>query len=226
MRGRPWRGWQLVSYAVIVVGTLAGFLAVLDSVSEHDGLASWDQPVLLFAIAHRTAALTVFFTAVTNIGSGIGLFAVAALVCALVCWRRRSGWPALLILVTILGSVAFNNGVKDLVHRTRPSTIYWLAQPGGYAYPSGHAMNSAAAYGILAFLAFQAVRALWARIAVVTTSTVLVLAIGASRIYLGVHWFTDVVGGFLAGIGWMALVIVAVGLWNLARTKLPSPDAV
>jgi membrane-associated phospholipid phosphatase len=222
---RSFRGWQLVSYAVVVVAAVTAFLAVLASIGEHDYLASWDQPILLFAVAHRTAALTLFFTAVTNIGSGVGLFAIAAAVCALVCWRRRSAWPAILVLVTVLGSVAFNNSVKNLVHRDRPSAGYWLAQPGGYAYPSGHAMNSAATYGILAYVTFQLVSALWAKIAIVVTSTVLALAIGASRIYLGVHWFTDVIGGFLAGLGWMTLVILALRVWILTRNRVPSPDA-
>jgi undecaprenyl-diphosphatase len=206
----------------MVIATVS-FGLVLDSVGEHDDLAGWDQPVLAFAVAHRTAALTIFFSAITSIGSGVGLFLVAATVTALVVWRRRSAWPAILVLVTVVGSALINNAVKDVVRRDRPPAVYWLAHPGGFAYPSGHSMNALTAYAVLAFLGCQAVRSFRVRALIGTVAVGLVLAIGASRIYLGVHWFTDVIGGFLAGLVWTALVLAVTTLLRKRPKAIDQP---
>lgn len=193
--------------------TLLVFLLLMDNAQERDDLAAWDWPLLSAILPHRDGLLTTFFVAVTNIGSGVGLFVVAALVSGFVAVRRRSAWPMVITAATILGSVAVNNAVKVVVHRPRPAAQYWLAHPSGYAFPSGHSMNSAAAYGILAFLVCQLTRVAWKRVLVAVAAAALVAAIGFSRIYLGVHWFTDVVAGLTAGVGWLLLVLAVARLW-------------
>jgi undecaprenyl-diphosphatase len=188
------------------------FLALLDSVDERDGIASWDQPVLGFALNHRTAPLTVVFQAITSLGAGVGLFAVALLVSGYAMWRLRSAWPGLFVLATVAGTELVSATCKGIVQRSRPPMQDWLTQATGYAYPSGHTLLSVCTYGVLAFLGCCLTRALWARIVVIAVASAMVLGIAASRIYLGVHWLTDVLGGILAGFAVLTVAIVAVSI--------------
>jgi hypothetical protein len=112
-----------------------------------------------------------------------------------------------------------NNVLKDLFHRTRPAPVEWLAVPAqAWSFPSGHAMVSAAFYLFLAYLGWRIMRG---RVRVLWTVglLVLVLAIGLSRLYLGVHYLTDVVAGYIAGFLWTDTVIVSEVL--LARGRAP-----
>jgi undecaprenyl-diphosphatase len=204
---------QLVAAAVIALVLLGGcFLAVLDAVSEREGIANWDQPVLSFALSHRNGPLTVVFRTVTGLGAGVGLFVVALLVTAYAMWRLRSAWPGLLVVATVAGTELVSLTSKALIQRSRPPMQDWLTQATGYAYPSGHTLHSVCTYGVLAFIGCCLTRTLWARTAVIVAATVMILTIALSRIYLGVHWLTDVLGGVFAGLALLTVAIVVVGI--------------
>ncbi|WP_163513375.1 phosphatase PAP2 family protein [Fodinicola acaciae] len=204
---------QLVAAGVIALLVLTfGFLALLDAVNERDGIAGWDQPVLAFAVHHRAAPLTGFFATVTALGAGPGLVVVALAVAALGMWRLRSIWPGVLVLVTLVGAELVSTTAKVLVHRARPPHGFWLSNAGGYSYPSGHALLSASTYSVLAFVGCCLVRALWARLTVALAAGAMVVAVSVSRVYLGVHWLTDVLAGTMVGLGWLTLVLVGAGV--------------
>lgn len=95
---------------------------------------------------------------------------------------------------------------KTVFRRARPDVLR-LVQASGYSFPSGHSMISAAFYGLLIYLCVVFIKPPWSRI-VSAVLALLILAIGVSRIYLGVHYASDVVGGFLAGISWLAMFIL------------------
>ena len=145
---------------------------------------------------------------------------VILLVVAVVLLGGRGRWGAAAgLLITTSGAQMLNNVLKDLFHRTRPAPVEWLAVPAqAWSFPSGHAMVSAAFYLFLAYLGWRVlrgrVRRLWT-----AGLLVLVLAIGLARMYLGVHYLTDVVAGYIAGFLWTDAVII--GGVVLARRRPP-----
>ena len=114
--------------------------------------------------------------------------------------RRRAGF---LLAMAAVGGEAWDEGLKLLFHRVRPEAFFGLAQPENYSFPSGHSMESACFYGALAMVAAAHTRSRARRAVVWAAAAVAIGGIGLSRIYLGVHYPTDVVGGYLAGAAWL-----------------------
>src|SRR5579872_389325 len=150
-----------------------------------------------------TPALTQFFSIITYLGSQacvLGLSASAALI--LLAKRRRRG--AVLVVVTMAGAELWLSILKTAFHRPRPEPFFGALLPPSYSFPSGHALLSCCCYGVLAALASAYWRgsARWWLIR--TCAALLILAIGVSRIYLGVHYPSDVMAGYLVAILWTA----------------------
>jgi undecaprenyl-diphosphatase len=104
---------------------------------------------------------------------------------------------------------AVRYGVLHVIARPRPPVADWAAPASGYAFPSGHTTTSALAAGLLAWALLRTLRPTRARVAVVLL-TCWALAVGASRVYLGVHWATDVLGGWLFALSLLALCAVVI----------------
>jgi undecaprenyl-diphosphatase len=135
--------------------------------------------------------------------------------------QRRFGAAGMLVLVTG-GAQLLNNVLKDAFHRVRPETVIgWIAAQQ-YSFPSGHAMVSAAFYGYLNYLAWRLLHG-WIRLLVSALVTLLILAIGASRIYLQAHYLSDVIAGYLCGFLWSDSLIVASRLLVGRRERRPKP---
>lgn len=118
-------------------------------------------------------------------------------------WRRAAVWLA----VAMAGSLALDMTLKYAYHRTRPTAFFGVA-PHSYSFPSGHALCSFCFYGVLAGLLSARTKSLAWRLVIWIAATVLVIAIGLSRIYLGVHYPSDVIAGYLAAAVWVGTVIV------------------
>jgi membrane-associated phospholipid phosphatase len=203
--------WLTVGLAVIVsAGWALGELA--EAVQERDDLAVHDSPVAAWLSQHRVEWLTGTMRGVTWLGSGlvtIPLMIVAAPLLARPGHRRRT---AVIAVIIMAGTSLLVHSIKFLMARPRPTLEEVIATAVGFAFPSGHTAQAVAVYGTLAFLiCLRLVR--WRhRVAVCTAALVLILVIGFSRLYLGVHWLTDVLGGFvLAGL-WLAVVLTAANV--------------
>jgi membrane-associated phospholipid phosphatase len=176
-------------------------------VTDGDGIAALDHPAASFVTAHRTAALTVVMRAASTVGGPmvLGAVTVAAGVVLGIIWRSRG--PVLVAGVTVAGNGVLTLALKQAVARPRPPLSGALAAADGYAFPSGHAATAAAAFGVLAFLCSAPLRGWAARVAVRAGAAVLAALVGISRIYLGVHWAADVLGGWAFGALWLAVVV-------------------
>lgn len=164
-----------------------------------------DLPVDRHLVAARTGWLTAVFRAVTWLGDPT-VVTVALLLCGAFTARtdRRLG-VAIALLAAARALVSWS--VKVAVDRPRP-TLLLLAHPSGASYPSGHALGATLLWGSLALVAQRFVRSdTWRRVAV-GAGALVVLAVMTSRLYLGVHWLTDVVGGALFGLTLLAVVRV------------------
>jgi len=145
------------------------------------------------------------FRALSALGSPLVMMTVAVGVAVfLVISKQRlmlEGW-----LLAVGGGLLLNNVVKNAIHRPRPHAAAGLYQ--GWSFPSGHAMGSLIVFGMLAYLLILlGPRNRRAQVAIVGGATLLILAIGLSRLYLGAHYFSDVVGGYAAGMLWLSACI-------------------
>ena len=193
------------------------FLGISQDVLAHEELALLDPRVHAWVLAHRTTALTGFFRAVTWLGANAVIIPVLAVAGGLLARRRRS-WAVVVDIVVVYGTaVLLHAVVGQLVHRLRPPAADWAAPAHGWAYPSGHTTQAVAAWGVLALLlAVHATRR--TRVLVVAGALLAAVLVGTSRVYLGVHWPTDVLGGAT-----MSLAVLA--LWAVLRRSLFGPVA-
>jgi membrane-associated phospholipid phosphatase/beta-phosphoglucomutase-like phosphatase (HAD superfamily) len=196
----------------------AAFVALTVVVLTHV-TAGWDQAVRDWMPAHRVAPLTRFFLAATRAGAW---YLLGPIVLVAAAWLYRRGLPraAALVAVGTLASWALNVALKQVIRRPQPGNAWEIAHASQFAFPSGHTMSTTAFVTIFALVLCTTVLAATGgpdddrlrrrRIAVVVAAVAWAVLIGVSRIYLGVHWGTDVIGGWLAGT---AFGLAAWALW-------------
>lgn len=163
--------------------------------------------------ALRTPALTTFFylcTLMANTGTIVFLTVAAVVVLAV---RRRFA-EAVLVTVVVAGGQALGTLLKNVVDRARPpATGALISLPGSYAFPSGHALAAVLLYGVLGFLLVRELRSTRARIAAAIAVAALIVLVGVSRVYLGVHWPSDVVAAWILGGAWLAICAAVYVRW-------------
>lgn len=203
---------------VVVVALAVGFTEVLDDVLEGDGIAGFDQPATRWLAAHRDLWLTATLRVVTGAGSPLFLAAVALPISVVAGWRCRSWRPVLLALVAGVGIPLVLFTAKVLVGRQRPALPFALIDADGYSFPSGHATGTAASMVISAWLLTRWLVPWWTgRVIVWATATAVTFVVGFSRVYLGVHYVSDVLSGWLLGMAWAGTVMLVGSWWDNAR---------
>jgi membrane protein DedA with SNARE-associated domain/membrane-associated phospholipid phosphatase len=208
-----------------VIGAAAWlFATVLQDVVAGGQLSTIDEPVTRYVTDHREPWLTTLFRGVTFLGDVVVLVLMVGLVGLWV--RRRSGsWaPFLTMFATLAGAVLLYAVVRPLVGRPRPEMGALVADAAGFAFPSGHATQAMAVYGLLAVLVSRQVGNWTRSVAVWTSAALVVVLVGFSRLYLGVNWITDVVGGYALGALWLVAVVATTGaVRRHQRTRAPVP---
>jgi undecaprenyl-diphosphatase len=207
--------------AVALLG--GGFAVVLDAVLEHDGVAAVDDPVLSYTVDHRNGALTTLFRVLTFLGDPVPISTVALLGGVLLAVRARSRRPLLITAIAAAGVQLLVFSIKFAVHRPRPVPAYALDTAGGYAFPSGHSTSSLVIFGVLGWLLGGQLRSRWARLAGWLCAALIVVGIGSSRVYLGVHHPTDVLAAWALGSAWLVAVLVSTS--TVARIRAGVPPA-
>jgi undecaprenyl-diphosphatase len=175
-----------------------------------------DQETHEWARYTRTPGATRFFTTMTIIGTPGFLGGVVALVTIVLAVKKHWRWAIFLAVTTGVGSL-LNVELKRFFARARPDLAEALRRASGYSFPSGHAMGSVIVLGAFAYLALRALPRWRWRAAVLALAVTLILAIASSRIYLGVHWISDVGAGLAAGLIWVTTSIVAYETFRRIR---------
>jgi undecaprenyl-diphosphatase len=193
----------VVSLALAVLALL--LLAWLGNEVLQGDTQHFDQVVREGVHRYASPGMTRVMTTISLLGYNVLIveLLIAFALFAWLRWRRAAVWLG----VAMAGSLALDLTLKYIYHRTRP-TAYFGAAPHSYSFPSGHALCSFCFYGVLAGLLSDRTKSLALRVLIWIAAAMLVIAIGLSRIYLGVHYPSDVVAGYLAAAVWVGAIIV------------------
>jgi membrane-associated phospholipid phosphatase len=193
------------------------FLDLAESLQEESPeLTRIDQEMHAWASSARGAGATPFFTALTILGTPVGLGIVILLVAIFVTVRGHWRWAMYLIVTTGVGGL-LNVALKGFFERARPELAEALRSAHGYSFPSGHAMGATITFGALAYIAFRMMKHWRYRAAALSLAWTFVLGIAASRVYLGVHWISDIAAGISAGLIWLATTTVGYETFRRIR---------
>jgi undecaprenyl-diphosphatase len=201
--------------ALLFVVAAALFAWLAFAVAHRVGPLGPDERLLHDVLDWRSGGLNGFGKALTKLGTEevvYPLVLVGALVCA---WRTRRIAPGLLAIAVLLTGQLVRTAINRTIARPRPPAGLHLVDASGYAFPSGHTATATMAYAVLALLlSLSFPRLRWVFFAV---AVVIAIGVGFSRVYLAVHWATDVVGGWLLATAWLALASLMVTGWQARR---------
>jgi len=210
--GFPAAAGALMVFAWLARGVLREQTAGFDA-AVRDAVHAWATP-----------SLTCIMLCATQLGSAPFLLFVGALA----IWRLAAAGrkhAAVLVGVAALGGEALDQILKLCFHRPRPEAFFGLTDPPTYSFPSGHALTATCFYGVLAALLAGRLRRVAAKAGVWALAAALVALIGLSRVYMGVHYPSDVLAGYAAAVIWLAAVGTGYGVWRWRGRRRRAPPA-
>lgn len=217
-----WRLFLPVALILAVglfVSWLAGdaFLELVELLQTNSGrLEELDRAIHSAAVDYRSGATTRLFTLATIVGTPVGLGIIAVIVAAWFAVKGHWRW-SIYLLTTATGGGVLNLALKSYFARARPELSEALRSAHGYSFPSGHAMGSVVVFGALAYLAFRSFTSWRARSFTISLAITAIVTISLSRIYLGVHWVSDIAAGIAAGTLWVATTTTAYETFRRIR---------
>lgn len=213
-------GVTLMVGLVVVTVMAIGFTDLLDDVLDGDGLAVVDQPTARWLAQHRDLWLTRVVMALTQWAGPAGQAVALAVVGAAAAYRGRTWLPVLVGLAGGGGITVVTLVAKAVVGRSRPASPFAMFPVPGFSFPSGHAAGASAVGLLCAWMLGRWVVHSWPKqVAVWSISAMVIGLVGFSRVYLGVHYVTDVLAGWLLGSAWAGVVILSSTWWSLLSQR-------
>src|SRR5688572_1939781 len=201
-------GVVLVAGAAVSVAAIWGFVQLAEIVSEG-ATQEFDEAVLRWMAAHQVPWVQHMMFEVTLLGTGLVLMIMVA-IAATFLWLTDHRFSALLLVIATWGGVLINYLLKSSFDRPRPQVFEWGADVLTSSFPSGHAMTATITYGSVAWLAARLQRRRLSRWITLCLTGLIITLICLSRLYLGVHYPSDVVAGALMGLGWTAFCMATL----------------
>jgi membrane-associated phospholipid phosphatase len=205
-------GWPLAIEILLLAACLAAFAALAVAVTHDDFVTELDRDLNERLSDTHSRAVELF----THVGSFWGLLPVCIAACVLLA-RRRAWTDITLLLASLAGGAALNVVAKQAIARPRPLFYDQHIHYTTYSFPSGHTMGTTAVYAALAIIVARQTR--YGPLAAAGAALVIGL-VAASRVYLGAHYISDVVGGVLLGLAWVLFVLIALSIRERRRVTI------
>jgi len=242
-RGRGHLFWDLVFVAIRGIGKIArnfyltfgiflvagGLVALAGTYAfarfanhvNSGSTQAFDEAVLRWIADHRSPTLEPVVVEITFLGTGTVVMMIVA-VSALFLWLTTHRYSAVLLIIATFGGILLNGLLKMGFGRPRPQLFDWGTHVVSSSFPSGHAMSAAVVYGTVAYLAARLQKRHWHRVVTMLCAVILIVLIGATRLYLGVHYPSDVIAGVIIGLAWAAFCMATLEAIQLyARRRAP-----
>lgn len=218
MRKRP-------TYPLIIAGiSFLLFIMLLTGVmTQANWVSALDSAVIRWAIAYRPSWLTHGLLAITTLGNPVNVTLLGMIFALVLLWLRQNRY-AVFAVITLGGMSGINHLIKGWVKRPRPfiaePTIHPLVTAGGYSFPSGHSSGTMLLYGTVILVCWALLRHQWAKILITAGATAMILLTGFSRIYVQVHFPTDVLAGYTSALAGLMLVWWLMWTWLHRQAKV------
>lgn len=201
----------------IVVGGAALFAEIAEHLGPDGAVALADEALTAALHSHVDATTLQVFAGLTHLGDVLTLTLLGAAV-ALLLWRRRRRALALGWVLALGGNAVLNPLLKRIFERVRPLHEQGLVSELGFSFPSGHSSGAIVAFGMLAYVAVRTLAPRW-HLPAVLGATALIFTVGCSRVFLQVHFASDVAAGFVSGAAWLTVCILSLELGRLYRRR-------
>lgn len=206
----------LVSF-IIFVTSLNLFVELTEGLRDNE-LTDFDDRVSAAVHSYRSPSRTAVFEFITHLGDRFAYLVFTLAVAAFFVYKNGKWKFALQSLAVLLLSSLSNVVLKKVINRARPDLEHLVAV-STLSYPSGHAMSAAAFYGFLMYLSFRLSGSFWFKVLSFIVLGALIFLIGLSRVYLGVHYPSDVIAGFVGGMIWVTFCVVLFNIIDLYRQR-------
>jgi membrane-associated phospholipid phosphatase len=209
-------GLHLTVGLIVFVLACWWFSEIAEDLGPKEWMVAFDQRVTHWFARHAAPHLTTLARVITFFGS-VGFLATASVVAALILIRQRAWDRVWALALTMIGGSLLNILIKHLFHRQRPLLENPLVTLKSFGFPSGHTMGATLFYGLLALFLAHSIKGWRRRALAFIVAFLIVSLIGVTRIYLGAHYLSDVLGAIAAGIAWLAISWTAVETWRKGR---------
>jgi undecaprenyl-diphosphatase len=207
----------------LLVGAALSFAGLAELV-EEGATQRADEAILLWMDSHAHPWLDAFALEVTAL-AGVAVVWLVLLLASLFLWQSRHRYSVLLLWVSYLGASLINFTVKAMYERPRPQLFEWRTPMAGHSsFPSGHSTTAVAVFAMLAYLIVRLEPTRSLRRLTLALAGVVIVLIGASRLYLGVHYPSDVVAGFALGLAWATFCALGIEAIRYFRSRSPGVE--
>jgi membrane-associated phospholipid phosphatase len=202
---------------IIVVAGINVFVELTNTLNS-DLVAGYDAAITKFVISFRAPQLNIILQFITNLGDLYGYIAITT-ICSLFFYFKFKNWRYVVQLIFVIVISGLSNlALKEVINRARPTAEH-LVSVQTLSYPSGHAMSAIAFYGFLIYLCYFLKINKCLKASLILLCSFLIVSIGISRIYLGVHFPSDIAGGMIAGTIWLMFCILILNIIDLFRRE-------
>ena len=206
----------LLAFVLCIFSGIAfGYIA---TAIGNESIAHFDTVNIGLVQGLEAPWLTSIMKVFTWIGSGYVVSLIALIGFIVLFFVLRYRHQAFLLISVIAGSVLLNSSLKNYFKRERPE-IHRIMDANGFSFPSGHSMMAFALYAIIAYIAWRNVKTTMSRVVLILFTALMIIMIGTSRIYLGVHYPSDIIGGFAASALWVTIAISVYAYFQNKREK-------
>jgi undecaprenyl-diphosphatase len=202
----------------VIAAAMWAFGALLQDVLAGKEIALFDRPIVIFFAEHRVSWVTTAMRAATLLGTAWFIVSLV-LGAGFILGVRAHSWRPFLLLGAAAGGAGLLDFIaKVVIARPRPPAVWMVGPVTGFSFPSGHSAE-AAVYGMLAYLVARTCSTSRGKVLAWALAGVVSIVIGMSRVYLGVHWPTDVMGGWALAAMWLAMLLTGVHAIQAARSR-------